>query len=741
MFSSLNDLEILSRNKILGEGAFSEVIKVRSRKDNKLYALKKVDTRVISKADSANLKGEMALHRALRHPNIVAFYDSVQEGHMVYFLLEYAANGSLFFYIHITEGLPEELAMRFFYQTALAVEYMHERNLVHRDIKPENILLDNKFNVKLCDFGWSCKVGEEDYRTSICGTYEYMSPEIVKYRRHNNKVDVWCLGILLYEMIHGNPPYQADSLKQLKNEFNNRHIQIKPGVSQDVKDLLMLLLTKDDEKRPSMAEVLQHRAITRNKHKFNSPISQENFSVLVKNYLGNTDVNGKRNLPEALIGLVNTDEEEKPISVGQSKEGVYQNVETGIRTNYNQTTTSRVISNNTSRVFSNNNTVRDNGQAYVPQTTQRTVLGPNSYNFKKTNKQPERIEYNLREQVTDSGKKKVIQLVDNTQRSISEYGLSKAQTPTKPTQVNKHVTPSSFSNSKKTISNKKNETVVVRRISKLNVTPVKAQNKPEPARPNSEANNPPPLLYSFTKTDQNTNTTPLPVMRRNNSKRVITLNSKTDINSVKVDNLPVKEKKENENFQEYRMRNHESVMNVSLFRSNKDSKPTTEVKKETDQQETKRPSRVINLETSNFVNTFHKSKSSLIDRSRIYRREDSIKKEQVKENDVKNFSNHLFTRKSRIIKLDDNSSKILENHLEGKSLKSKVTELKVDNKKLYKHLSSANLHKKKIIGGTRRIGRNLSFLGTSHQAKHRDGITNRKKIDLDTDYKKLFKIE
>ena len=123
---------------------------------------------------------------------------------MVYFLLEYASNGCLLFYIHAREGLPERLALRFFYQTARAVEYMHKNNLLHRDIKPENILLNKDFNVKLCDFGWSCYLEEDDYRTSVCGTYEYMSPEILGNQYHTNKVDIWCLGILLYEMLHGN---------------------------------------------------------------------------------------------------------------------------------------------------------------------------------------------------------------------------------------------------------------------------------------------------------------------------------------------------------------------------------------------------------------------------------------------------------------------------------------------------------------------------------------------------------
>lgn len=153
----------------------------------------------------------MKLHKKLDHPNIIQFYDALQIKTMVYFLLEYAQNGCLFFYIHSEKGLPESLALRFFHQTAQAVRYLHYHNFLHRDIKPENILLDENFNVKLCDFGWSCFQDKEGYRSSICGTYEYMSPEIVSTRKHSKKLDIWCLGVMLYEMLHGETPFKADN--------------------------------------------------------------------------------------------------------------------------------------------------------------------------------------------------------------------------------------------------------------------------------------------------------------------------------------------------------------------------------------------------------------------------------------------------------------------------------------------------------------------------------------------------
>ena len=306
MFNTLNDLTILEENKILGEGAFSEVLKVLHKKTNKIFALKKINTSEISKADLHNLKNEVKLHKNLKHPNIIKFLDNVQENKMVYFLLEYANNGCLFFYIHSREGLPENLALRFLYQTSLAIKYIHDKNLIHRDIKPENILLDDNFNVKLCDFGWSCYLEEYDHRTSVCGTYEYMSPEIVLNSKHTNKVDIWCLGILLYEMLHGNPPFQAENMKDITYEFKTKNIMIRKSISFETKELMAGMLRQNEDQRFDINQVLDHPALKEKEEFFRKPISQEEYSILVRNYMLNSEGNNDRTLPDALENLLYT---------------------------------------------------------------------------------------------------------------------------------------------------------------------------------------------------------------------------------------------------------------------------------------------------------------------------------------------------------------------------------------------------------------------------------------------------
>ena len=200
---SLGDIEVLG-SKPLGHGAFSVVKRCRLRSSGAIYALKVIDTTGLHEQDLANLKREIQLHRSFSHPNVIGFYDSFQEGKKVYILLELASNSSLFFYVDQQKGLPEHLALRFLWQTARGLGYLHSRGVIHRDVKPENVIFDAKFDAKICDFGWAALVKDHlEQRKSVCGTYEYMAPEIFYQKGHSAKADIWCLGILLYEMLYG----------------------------------------------------------------------------------------------------------------------------------------------------------------------------------------------------------------------------------------------------------------------------------------------------------------------------------------------------------------------------------------------------------------------------------------------------------------------------------------------------------------------------------------------------------
>ena len=243
----------------------------------------------LSPFDNENFKQEIALHRKLDHPNIIKFYDCIEVENRLYYLLEFAPGNSLFFYLS-DDWLPERLALRFVYYTALAIKYLHDRLIIHRDIKPENILLGENFDVKLCDFGWSTQLqSEKDLKTSVCGTYEYMSPEIMNEATHSFKSDIWGLGILFIEILTGRPPYQANSLEELKHQFLTRKIEISTKISQHTRNLIKDMLKIREADRPTIDQVINHPAFACIHDLIDSPLTADDVRLLQQNFAMNTN--------------------------------------------------------------------------------------------------------------------------------------------------------------------------------------------------------------------------------------------------------------------------------------------------------------------------------------------------------------------------------------------------------------------------------------------------------------------
>lgn len=311
MLSSLDDVELVDRSKTIGTGAFSKVYKVIHRKNRRPYALKIIDMERLSLADCLSLRNEIELHEKLDHPNIIRFHDSVQIDDVVYFLLEYAGNKSLFHYIQTNRGLSENLALRFLFQSCLAVKYLHDRRIIHRDIKPENLLMTEDFNIKLCDFGWSCSAdADEQTRSVVCGTFDYMAPEVALRQPQGPKTDVWALGIVLFEMLTGSPPFKANSTAQLLKQMSEKRIYFPSFISKPIQGLLTGMLEQDIEKRLDINQVITHPALSRVFSRLYGSVSQSEKAELLENHTMN---NGGENLKliQEIEAMIQKSEAEK----------------------------------------------------------------------------------------------------------------------------------------------------------------------------------------------------------------------------------------------------------------------------------------------------------------------------------------------------------------------------------------------------------------------------------------------
>ena len=282
----LNPIIINNKQKIIGEGRFSTVYLYKHKVNGTLFALKIISVKkIIESGNDLNIiNREINIHSRLNHENIVKFFSYNKGLNEVNILLEYCPNGALFELIN-KEGFDEFQTYKYFSQVVNAVYFLHKNNLVHRDIKPENILL-NGDKIKLCDFGWCCETNLND-RKSFCGTFEYMAPEIIKEIPYGKSVDIWALGILLYELYFGVSPFNSNKQNEeqtqeiINNIMQNKLFFNRKSIAYDMKDLITHMLENDVNKRYTIDEVVSHPWFKKCKNKI------KNIDLITINKINN----------------------------------------------------------------------------------------------------------------------------------------------------------------------------------------------------------------------------------------------------------------------------------------------------------------------------------------------------------------------------------------------------------------------------------------------------------------------
>lgn len=257
----------------LGRGYFGEVWECQTlapmgnpQLDGKSIAVKKVPLSIIQQHNlTEQMEREIDIMRALRHPRIVELYfDFRDEGH-VYLGMEFAQGGGMFNSLVRCVKFSNEVAAQYFYELCDALEYLHNlpEKVIHRDIKPENILLDSEGHAKLADFGWSNVLQNMAMRATFCGTPDYLAPEMILNEGHNESLDMWEMGVLLYEMTIGRSPFGADTQEKTCRQILKVDLRFPSGVDPDAQDLIIKLCKRRPEDRLTAGAAKRHAFVTK----------------------------------------------------------------------------------------------------------------------------------------------------------------------------------------------------------------------------------------------------------------------------------------------------------------------------------------------------------------------------------------------------------------------------------------------------------------------------------------------
>lgn len=256
----LSDFDI---GKPLGRGKFGNVYLAREKKSKFICALKVLFKQQLQKSNVEHqLRREIEIQSHLRHKNILRLFGYFYDNTRVYLILEFAAQGELYKKLQAEGKFSEAQTAKYINQLAGALKYCHDKHVIHRDIKPENLLVGRLGELKIADFGWSVHA-PNNRRTTLCGTLDYLPPEMVENKMHDENVDLWSLGVLTYEFMAGQPPFEAEGHNETYRRIARVDLQFPNWFSRDARDFISKMLVKEPSHRMKLSEVLQHPFIAK----------------------------------------------------------------------------------------------------------------------------------------------------------------------------------------------------------------------------------------------------------------------------------------------------------------------------------------------------------------------------------------------------------------------------------------------------------------------------------------------
>ena len=241
--------------KLIGKGSYGNVFLVRYKRNNKIYAMKVLNKSLLREQNQENnTKSERNLMIQISCPFIVNIKFAFQNDFKLFLVQEFLQGGDLFFHIHTQPKFSNEKTKFYVTELVIAIEFLHKNNMLYRDLKPENILIDANGHIKLTDFGLSKILSNSEKTYTICGTVQYLAPEILYGEGYNKAVDWWSLGCIMYEMLTGKLPFKQLKNGKLNIEVYKKEIRYPEYIEDDAKDLMSKLMEKDPTKRLGTGE-------------------------------------------------------------------------------------------------------------------------------------------------------------------------------------------------------------------------------------------------------------------------------------------------------------------------------------------------------------------------------------------------------------------------------------------------------------------------------------------------------
>ncbi|XP_017076869.2 aurora kinase C [Drosophila eugracilis] len=253
----LNNFDI---GRLLGRGKFGNVYLAREKESQFVVALKVLFKRQIGESNVEHqVRREIEIQSHLRHPHILRLYAYFHDDVRIYLILEYAPQGTLFNALQAQplKRFDERQSATYIQALCSALLYLHERDIIHRDIKPENLLLGHKGVLKIADFGWSVHE-PNSMRMTLCGTVDYLPPEMVQGKPHTKNVDLWSLGVLCFELLVGHAPFYSKNYDETYKKILKVDYKLPEHISKAAAHLISKLLVLDPQRRLPLDQVMMH---------------------------------------------------------------------------------------------------------------------------------------------------------------------------------------------------------------------------------------------------------------------------------------------------------------------------------------------------------------------------------------------------------------------------------------------------------------------------------------------------